>query len=631
MKYRKDIDGLRALAITFTVLFHAFPKFLPNGFLGVDIFFVISGFLIHSYVVEKFKCGTFSITNFFIRRIKRILPMSLLVLVFVAIIGSLTLFENEFQNLKIYLKAAAGFYINFKLIDEVGYFDVAASFKPLLHYWSLAVEEQFYLIWPFLTSFLVFVVRKTTKKNQKQNVILSLLFLGSLGYFFSLENATYYSIWARAWQILAGALLANYSANGKAVKKSYEDALVIISFGLIAISLFCETHAFAALSCVIGSVMFISVQSDNRFKLIFNSRPAVFFGLISFSLYLWHWPLLSFARIFTSSNLSLNLSLGLIAIAFILSCISYRFIEKPLKSANWDFKPGNDAKLVFPLGIFAACLLFYFNVDRLPKFFRDQGGELPFAKTNGGADSESTHKCLLNKNDFERYGLEWCLSAKVRDADLPGGIVIGDSHAHALYNGITNEIKNFNWQLISGSDCSPFQFEELYRGCKDGMNEVYKKIADNKNIKIVVMDMAHHVFERHSESFHHSELQIIEKIKALADAVKIIYLIRPVPEMADNIYSCIKKRPEFLQKLVENSTNCRMSLNDWVSSSEEHNRFLSRIKDRLPHVILIDPSPVICDQNYCRPVRDEKPLYLDKDHLSAYGSGLVARIIKSEL
>lgn len=150
--YRGDIDGLRALAVMSTIGFHSFPNFFKNGYISVDVFFVISGFLITSIILNQSLKKRFSLANFYSRRIKRILPPALLVLAVVTFVGIFTLFQNEFRSLKSYIGPAAGFYINFQLMKDTFYFSFESTFKPLLHYWSLAVEEQFYLFWPLLFS-----------------------------------------------------------------------------------------------------------------------------------------------------------------------------------------------------------------------------------------------------------------------------------------------------------------------------------------------------------------------------------------------------------------------------------------------------------------------------------------------
>ena len=430
------------------IAFHAFPTVLPNGFLGVDIFFVISGFLITSVIVEKLQNGTFSLVNFYIRRIKRIFPMALLVLLAVALLGSLTLFDAEFIRLKNHIFWASFFSLNYGLMHEAGYFDLDSVYKPLGHYWSLAVEEQFYIVWPLLAAFFFAIKQKFKMHRTILTVVLSVIFLDSLFYFFSGRGSVYYSTYARAWQLIAGATVAFLP---KKVKISGWPSLVLFATAVLFVANFQLASVFA----VIGAVVFIASDENTKFKKLFESRGAVLIGLMSYSLYLWHWPFISFLNIYFPPRPALPLLwLGLL-LTFIFSFLSYYFIERPLRQQNWDIdlKQVASAKhlksaacVTLLLGSFI--LLFNFSLD-LPRLSATQEKIVKIKDT----PKDEQPGCLLSS--ALQHKAAWCLTRTAANR-TETGMVIGDSHAHSLYPGLIDQHTNVNWQLIADYSCPPF-------------------------------------------------------------------------------------------------------------------------------------------------------------------------------
>lgn len=351
MNYRQDIDGLRALAVLLVIAFHAFPKFMAKGLHGVDIFFVISGFLITSIILNSLVKENFSFINFYIRRIKRILPMALIVLFFVSITGALTLFNAEFERLRVHIRAAAAFYINFQLLKEAGYFEISSIYKPLTHYWSLAIEAQFYLMWPLLL-FLLFnlfsfaQVRLKLKKDRVTHFLLLAtlsLLIFSLSFFWQEKGDQYYSSLIRTWELLLGCFAAiacleiSKSSSKKNLLDKLSPQLTLIGIVAIFVGLLVTSRLLGTVLSAFGAAFYLLANDDIKIKNFFKIKPIVLIGLMSYSLYLWHWPILSFYRIHRP-HAGFAETILLVTVAFILAYFTYRFIEKPLKNESWDVK-----------------------------------------------------------------------------------------------------------------------------------------------------------------------------------------------------------------------------------------------------------------------------------------------------
>lgn len=351
-KYRPDIDGLRAVAVLAVVVFHAFPSFLAGGFIGVDIFFVISGFLISTIIFENLDQNRFSFVEFYARRIKRIFPALLIVLLACYIFGWMGLTAPDFKRLGKHIVAGAGFFSNFVLLKESGYFDTAAETKPLLHLWSLAIEEQFYIVWPLL----IWCAWKL-----RFNRLVLMLFLGSALFILNVRTSLdqselaklYYSPQTRFWELLIGAGLAyltllNSRGHTKSRIESWLSSIAtnhsgwanlssFVGGGLLVIGLLSITKdkpfpGWYALLPTVGAALIISAGANAWInRKILASRVFVWFGLISFPLYLWHWPLLSFARILETDTPTVSLRIALVFLSIVLAWLTKACIENPIR------------------------------------------------------------------------------------------------------------------------------------------------------------------------------------------------------------------------------------------------------------------------------------------------------------
>lgn len=348
--YRADIDGLRAVAILSVVIYHLSPAALPGGFTGVDIFFVISGFLISGLIFKELEEGGFRFGDFYIRRIRRIFPALALVMVSALVAGSFILTAPEYSQLSKHVMGGSAFAANLVQWREAGYFDTDSRLKPLLHLWSLGIEEQFYFFWP-ITAVLAW--------RRRFGAVLLALILTS--FCFNIARTDHHAVGAfylpfgRAWELLAGALLAYHEASRISAGPGLGDTKWRLPFGLSISSK--DAAAFLGMLLLVTAVTII--KSDSKFPgwwallpvggtvlLIWAGQRAgingkllshpifVFVGLISYPLYLWHWPLLAFLRISSEAEPSLVARTGVVALSFVLAALTYWIVERPLRESR---------------------------------------------------------------------------------------------------------------------------------------------------------------------------------------------------------------------------------------------------------------------------------------------------------
>lgn len=333
-KYRLDIDGLRAIGVLSVVFFHAFPNVLKGGFIGVDIFFVISGYLISRIIFENLQNNSFSFVDFYAHRVRRIFPSLLIILVATFAVGWVTFSAGEFAQLGKHIAGGAGFISNLLLLNESGYFDVGAEYKPLLNLWSLGIEEQFYIFWPL-------VLALTWRVGYKfiYVVLAGLISSFLLNLYLSGINpvANFYLPFSRFWELLIGAFAAylSISINTKklvfANNFSFLGVLLIVSAEILIVS-DGSFPGWWALLPVAGATLIILSEPDGWInKQILSCRLLVWVGLISYPLYLWHWPIFVFWRTWFPHEINLETTLFLIGLSTLLGWISYKFIENPIR------------------------------------------------------------------------------------------------------------------------------------------------------------------------------------------------------------------------------------------------------------------------------------------------------------
>ncbi|CAJ4801432.1 putative O-antigen acetylase [Burkholderia pseudomallei] len=342
--YRRDIDGLRALAVLAVVGYHAFPELVPGGFVGVDVFFVISGYLITAIIQSGLDCDAFSLTGFYRRRVRRIFPALLLVLAFCLLAGHQLLLPDEFKRLGAQVLAGAGFASNLLLWSESGYFDTASELKPLLHLWSLGIEEQFYILWPLL---LLLAQRTGGWGRATAGAIAAASMALCLWLSHTNLTAAFYSPFSRAWELALGSLLAFPAtqrwladlptARARVRQMAIPNWIVLGGVLSIGLAITClnrdlDYPGAATLLPTLGTAVLLAAGPRNWFHARVLSQPIlVGIGLISYPLYLWHWPLLVFQRIVQPGPVAPSQRLAVVAAAFALAWATYRLVENPLR------------------------------------------------------------------------------------------------------------------------------------------------------------------------------------------------------------------------------------------------------------------------------------------------------------
>ena len=363
--YRDDIDGLRALAVSAVVLHHAFPALAPGGFVGVDVFFVISGYLISAILLHELRSDSFSLSGFYARRIRRIFPALTLVLIGCYLFGWVALYADEYGKLGRHIAHGAGFVSNFTFWQEGGYFDQAAETKPLNHLWSLGIEEQFYIAWPLI----LWAAWKIWRKPLALAItILAGSFVFNLYLAQSDTIADFYSPLSRVWELLVGAALS-FSATARSaapstlawqrtrvnarIREILGQAGPMAGFVLILFSIwaFDKTNPYPgwrALLPTIGAALILAGSNAWFNRFVLSCKPVRWIGLISYSLYLWHWPLLAFARV-VSPKISDLAIVGLVILAIALAYLSYILVEVPVR--RWKPMSYRVGLLILPLAL----------------------------------------------------------------------------------------------------------------------------------------------------------------------------------------------------------------------------------------------------------------------------------------
>ena len=435
--YRPDIDGLRAIAVLSVVLFHYFPSLAHGGFVGVDVFFVISGFLISKHIWEELGAGTFSIRTFYARRVRRIFPALGVVLLACLAMGWVILTPGEYEQLGKHTAAGAAFVSNIIFWKESGYFDNAADTKPLLHLWSLGIEEQFYIVWPL---FLAFCWRYIKRIGWALLCVMG----ASLAYSMMVVGhdvvADFYSPLTRFWELALGAGLAYVTAQNPALSTQGRSYISVIGFSLILGAVIIVEPDFAfpgawALLPTLGAACLIYAGEDAWLnRQVLSHRLLVWVGLVSYPLYLWHWPLLSFARIMESETPSVEVRLWLIVASLVLAWMTYRFLERPIRS-----RPRSRTivlTLCLTMFLLAAAGLI---VRKLDGFKSRQ-----FSMMNGdsgtivlGADrGRLLHECGIAESQQSIF--QYCLKGA---PGQPRYALLGDSKGEALFYGLVREAK----------------------------------------------------------------------------------------------------------------------------------------------------------------------------------------------
>lgn len=542
-KYRSDIDGLRAVAVLSVLAFHAFPEFVSGGFVGVDVFFIISGYLISTIIFENLAQQRFSFKEFYVRRINRIFPALFLVLLASYVFGWLNLLADDFAQLGKHIAGGAGFVSNLVLWNESGYFDKAAEVKPLLHLWSLGIEEQFYFFWPI---FIYWMSRWPKRVLPAIVIVAGLSFALNVAFISSYPVATFYSPISRFWELLLGSLLAYwtlYSASAKQVSDIHRNVASAMGLGLIvfAVVILNQKSLFPgwwALLPTVGAVLMIAAGPAawcNRTILSF--RPMVWVGLISFPLYLWHWPLLALARVQEGDTLPISERAILVVVSIVLSWLTYRFVERPIRFGV-KFRTQKNVALII-LMILVGYLGFNCfdrkGIEFRHKFFLKEISSYTFDKVA----EQRQHTCfLMDKNDDLTNFSKVCIHD-----DRPFKLVLwGDSHGGSIYPGFS-ELERENDQVsvtqFTAAGCGGLlPTEEQGPFCHDANALALKEILRIKPNLVVIYKAWH--------PWYFSSLE--KTLKKFKQENIPVLVIGPTPRWTDDlprvVYRYFRKHKE---------------------------------------------------------------------------------------
>lgn len=667
MKYRREIDGLRAVAIIPVIFFHAGFNAFEGGFVGVDVFFVISGYLITTIILSDMNNQDFSIVTFYERRARRILPALFLVMLCCLPFAWMWLLPQHLKDFSQSLLAVSVFSSNILFWLESGYFGVASELKPLIHTWSLAVEEQFYVLFPLFLMVLW--------KLRKRWIFGSLMIVGVISlvaaqwgaYHYPL--ATFFLLHARGWELAIGALIAFYFL----YKREHEEfirsrKMTSEVFGFIGLLLICysvvafdENTPFPGLYALVPTVgaalIIVFSTSETIVGRILGTKPMVGIGLISYSTYLWHQPLFSFARHRSLTEPGASLFLVLSALSIILAYISWRYVETPFRNK----------KVVSRKGVFTFAV----------------AGSLAFAATgiaghfeNGFPGTKRVPQMVEEISSYAELSksLELsCDKSLTENSSLSGAckigyknnknkfIIVGDSHARAITSSLNdialnNGIGGLNYTFYS---CPPLllsksqKYDEHQKSCNSLTKDLFDKAGTDEVPEYVILmsrwtiyfeiirfnnneggiEFGEDAIERHNEFTKKSGLKdalakdIVASVRKIISSGKKVVLVYPVPEAGWNV-------PDYLEKSYFFDTNITaMTASTSYSVFKNRNKFTYNVLDSIgeyDNLIRVFPEKLFCNiyvEERCVTHLDGKPLYYDDDHLSYLGAKLLSEKI----
>ena len=656
--YRADVDGLRALAIIPVLLFHAFPTVVPGGFVGVDIFFVISGFLISSIIFRGLQRERFSFAGFYANRIKRIFPALLLVLGVCAVFGWFSLLPDEYAQLGKHILGGAGYVENLVLRREAGYFDTSSFLKPLMHLWSLGIEEQFYLTYPLLL-WAVWRLRGNLLAVLVPLVLIS--FSLNVWQVRSDAVSSFFLPQTRFWELWIGGALAYLDIfrpdvgrrlTGKGITASaavVPNILSTVGVVLIGVSLLrVRESAFPgwwALLPVCGAALLIvagpAAWMNGR---ILSNRVAVFVGLISYPLYLWHWPILSFARIIRGDDLSRGIRIGAVGLSFLLAWATWRFVESPIRFGRkiWI----KTAALTLMSVIIAGVGYTIHYRDGFVSRFKNVPGDVGWLQP----EIPSSKDCL------KALGTDQMRFCRMAGKGPPDVVLIGDSHAGSLYSGLASAYSRHSLVLMNLGEagCVPFYDTESYTlgrqrtDCRPLVNRMLDFAASSPSVRTIILsargplNMTGQYFgedplgpkviswdgaAKNSDQAEVFAAALKDTVSRLSATGKNVVLFIDWPELNFNPRSCLP-RPVALFSHVR--PLCGVPRSEVDARNRAYREVIFTMKKEFSGLGVFDPFPYLCDATACYAMRDGRLLYQDDNHLSAEGSAYLGEKFTAE-
>lgn len=632
MKYRPEIDGLRALAVMPVIFFHAGFSWFGGGFVGVDVFFVISGYLITTILLEDIENKHFSIVNFYERRARRLLPALFFVMFACIPFAWMWMLPTQMKDFSQSLVAASLFASNILFWYESGYFDEGAELKPLLHTWSLAVEEQFYILFPI---FLILAWRFGKNRVFWMIVVMAAasLLLSEWGWRYK-ATANFYSAPTRAWELFSGSIAA-FIVHKKGVQKNNALALLGLAAIVFSIFFFDKTTPFPsiyALVPVLGVVMLVLyADKDTYAAKLLSTKVFVGIGLISYSAYLWHQPLFAFSSVYTFGLLTLEITVALILLAFLLAFLTYKFVESPFRIKGKISSRGIFTVFAFGLIFFSVLgLVGHFNTEI------NRGSK----QINAAINDWKYPGNLLKTNIKGLYKM---------NADKHIDILFfGDSHVEHLIPLATKiDELGSNVGFMTGSGCPPIPnlLDDLHPQCFGLFDRLSEVLRSENQIKTIVVSGCFNCYfieqsrtlPYHDNKYNYyylngneklyfrkgeGQTQSIASMQEFLQGLTINYdliLLGDNP-MSDNfnpsiIVSYINRgNSTFFDKRYPHFT-----LDDFAVTTQEllvDSQLRSITPSKAKFISLIEP---ICPNGICRSLKDDRnPIYIDGNHIRPY-------------
>ncbi|HMZ07790.1 MAG TPA: acyltransferase family protein [Anaerolineales bacterium] len=646
LTYRDDIDGLRAIAVLAVVLNHAGIPYFSGGYIGVDIFFVISGFLITSIIYRELQEGTFTIIRFYERRVRRILPALTGMTLFTLVVCAVLFEADKFKAFGKSLAATMLFVSNINFWKEAGYFDAPSRLKPLLHTWSLAVEEQFYIVFPWL----MFVLMKYTKRYLSVILlILSLLSFGFAAYQVKVNATTaFYMAHLRAWELLLGSLIA-VGGIPQPRTSNLRTALAVSGLAMILIPIFMynEKTSFPGISAlppVIGTVLLIYSGAGEKtwMGVLLGNAPLTFIGKISYSLYLWHWPIIIFAGVYLIRPMTPVEIAAAVLLTFAISIASWMWIETPFRK-----KGIISTKQVYTFAASSMLLLTgAAGIVYLFDGFPQRAGDIQIIPDKT-ADRWTLSDCNANAIDT----MDKLLTCDIgKRSDMPDFLLWGDSHtsnyAKAIHEAALDE--GVSGVIAYSHGCPPLigmvpnpQIGDI--PCDKHNEMVLDFLEDNPQINTVILAVRF-AFWVEGTRYKQEEGGTIsitsspnepvvpggnetnfrigfeELLSRLRSSGRNVIVIAPVPEIGYDVPSAT-----FV------ATRTRRDVNEIIAPTTEEflerNKVVFGILEQTQEEYgfqVIEPWKFLCGDGFCKVAVDGIPLYMDDDHMSVFGSELLA-------
>lgn len=661
MTYRADIDGLRSIAVLLVILFHFGIGYFPGGYVGVDVFFVLSGFLISSQIFKDLDADRFSFSEFYFRRIKRLAPVYFVVMLVSSIVAYLVMLPGDFKEFGQSLLASSMYLSNILFYMETGYFDTASHLKPLLHTWSLSVEEQFYIVFPLLAIFLFKLGRKAVLPGI---VILSLASLiAAEAYIQKDQSAVFYLYPFRAWEMFLGSLLALRRVPIPQGKLAANGLSILGMTAIVYSAMFYEKSTIfpglsALLPCLGTVALIVSGYGNGIVNSVLSTRIPVFIGKLSYSLYLWHWPLFVFYSYYYQEDPAGVSRYVLMLATFVLSYISWKFIETPFRSGKFTFYRGKASVFGSTVVITSFCIVFGLWLHKTNGVeSRLSHEEKSFAKA--AVLFEQTGTCLLYDNE-KLPGISHCAIGNPYSGD-EYSILWGDSHAGAYVAPFRHGLKNTNANVLIAwaGGCPPvlgiykkenFASARENSNCQKHSDAVIDLIrGDLDKIKTVVIAgrWSYYLNGRGVGRDAHNEIEIrdfddaeyeskddqeklflisLERtLKTIAElGVKVFFIEQP-PEIEDFHARTLAVKLKTSQKSM-NEIHRDLAVVEIDSVNSRQGSVVdlaSRLEDERVIEVLYTHKH-LCDSSKCSAIVEGEPVYFDNNHITASSSEITS-------